>query len=304
MTTKNKYRTSVSQHFIYSAFLSCSLSILLLCFSCSKDDSTNVIFSGVTLGKYESRLEVPKLAGGDNLFIQHSVKIGNDSVMTYCLEYNPVKNHSRWVAFRFDGLTRDLGSGRSDAWADDPKLPQKYRIGSGYFSGYSRGHICASYDRQYSKEANQQTFYMSNMSPMQYDFNGNYWTAFEQYVQSIGRDASFADTLYVVKGGTIDQTQGTVTSSGGKSIVIPRYYFMALLRFKAGDYSAIGFWVEHKDYGYSGNKYAPESVVRDKAVNIDELEKKTGIDFFHNLPNLKEDAIEGEDVETLKKLWF
>ena len=45
-------------------------------------------------------------------------------------------------------------------------------------------------------------------------------------------------------------------------------------------------------------------MVRDKAVNIDDLEKKTGIDFFHNLPNLKEDAIEGEDVETLKKIWF
>ena len=278
---------------------------LVFClFSCSKDDSSNVIFSGVTLGKYESRLEVPKLAGGDNLFIQHSVKIGNDSVMTYCLEYNPVKNHSRWVAYRFDGLTRDLGSGRSDAWADDPKLPVKYQIGYGYFKGYSRGHICASYDRQYNKEANRQTFYMTNMSPMQSSFNSNYWTAFEQYVQGIGRDASFADTLYVVKGGTIDQTQGTTTSSGGKSIVVPRYYFIALLRFKAGNYSAIGFWVEHKDYGYSGSKVAPSYVVRDKAVNIDFLESKTGIDFFHNLPDLKENALEAEDIETLKQRWF
>jgi len=281
------------------------LLLLILClFSCSKDDSSNIILSGVKLGKYESRLEVPQLAGGDNLFIQHSVKIGNDSVMTYCLEYNPAKNHSRWIAFRFDGLTRDLGSGRSDAWADDPKLPKKYQVGAGYFTGYSRGHLCASYDRQYNKEANRQTFYMTNMSPMQSSFNSNYWTAFEQYVQGIGRDASFADTLYVVKGGTIDQTQGTSTSSGGKSIVVPRYYFIALLRFKAGQYSAIGFWVEHKDHGYTGNTNAPQSVVPGKAVNIDELEKKTGIDFFHNLPDLKEEAIEAEDVETLKKIWF
>lgn len=280
------------------------MTVVLFLFSCSKDDSSNVIFSGVTLGKYESRLEVPQLAGGDNLFIQHSIKIGSDSVMTYCLEYNPAKNHSRWIAFRFDGLTRDLGSGRTEAWADDPKLSKQYQVGSGYFKGYSRGHICASYDRQYSKEANRQTFYMTNMSPMLSSFNGNYWTAYEQYVQGIGRDASFADTLYVVKGGTIDQTQGVSKSSGGKNIVVPKYYFIALLRFKAGNYSAIGFWVEHKDYGYSGSQYAPSYVVRDKAVNIDELEKKTGIDFFHNLPNLKEDAIEGEDVETLKKLWF
>ena len=145
---------------------------------------------------------------------------------------------------------------------------------------------------------------MTNMSPMQSNFNSNYWTAFENYVQNIGRDASFADTLYVVKGGTINQTQGTSVRNNGKSVVVPRYYFIALLRFKAGDYSAIGFWVEHKDYGYSGNNYATLSVVPSKAVNIDELEKKTGIDFFHNLPDLKESAIEAEDIETLKKLWF
>lgn len=296
--------TTKTSFFNLVPYLVSFATICMVFSSCSKEEGTNVIFSGVKLGKYESRLEVPKLAGGDNLFIQHSIKIGNDSVMTYCLEYNPAKNHSRWIAFRFDGLTRDLGSGRTNAWADDPKLPKKYQVGYGAFSRYTRGHLCASYDRQYSKEANQQTFYMTNMSPMQYDFNGNYWTAYEQYVQGIGRDANFADTLYVVKGGTIDQTQGTVSSSNGKSIVVPRYYYIALLRFKAGNYSAIGFWVEHKDYGYSGNKYAPLSVVRDKAVNIDDLEKKTGIDFFHNLPNLKEDAIEGEDVETLKKIWF
>jgi endonuclease G len=290
------------KHINHSSLLLLMAVTLLL--SCSKDNDSNVIFSNVDLGKYESRLEVPKLTGGDNLFIQHSVKIGNDSVMTYCLEYNPAKNHSRWVAFRFDGKTRDLGSGRTNAWADDPKLPKKYQIGFGTFSRYTRGHLCASYDRQYNAEANRQTFYMSNMSPQQYDFNSNYWTAFEQYVQGIGRDASFADTLYVVKGGTIDQTQGTVNSSGGKSVVIPKYYFIALLRFKAGDYSAIGFWVEHKDHGYTDNNYATLSVVPGKAVNIDELEKKTGIDFFHNLPDLKESAIEAEDIETLKKLWF
>jgi len=287
------------------------LSAILVLIGCSKDDNSDIIFSSVNLGAYESRLEVPRMQPSGTLFIHHSVKIGADSVMTYCLEYNPTKNHSRWVAFRFDGKTRDLGSGRSNAWSDDPKLPAKYQIGSGGFSyGGVRGHICASYDRQYNLEANRQTFYMTNMSPMNYDFNGNYWTTFEQYVQRIGRDANFADTLYVVKGGTIDNyngqtmTKGTVSSSGGKAVVIPKYYFIALLRCKAANYSAIGFWVEHKDYGYSGKNYAPAEVITDKVLNIDELESKTGIDFFHNLPDNIENAIEAEDRETLKSLWF
>jgi endonuclease G, mitochondrial len=273
--------------------------------SCSKDDDLKFVSNGAKLGAYESRIEVPKLKSRGTLFIQHSTKANNDSVMTYCMEYDTVKNHSRWVAFRFDGKTRAKGSGRSDdAWADDPKLPAKYKIGAGFFQGYQRGHLCASYDRQYSTEANRQTFYMSNMSPMQGNFNTNYWTTFEFYVQEKGRSTSFADTLYVVKGGTIENgmTQGTTLSGGSKSIVVPKYYFIALLRYFAGSYSAIGFWVEHKDYGYTKSS-APTSVLKEKAVNIDELEEKTGIDFFHNLPDNIEKSIESEDIETLKSVW-
>ena len=290
--------------------MACILACLALSTSCSKDDDNGIIFNGIKTGAYESRLEVPRLQSSGTLFIQHSTKVGNDSVMTYCLEYNPTKNHSRWVAFRFDGKTRALGSGRTDAWANDPKLDSYYHVGAGYFNGYfngngvSRGHICASYDRQYSKEANRQTFYMTNMSPMNSSFNSNYWTAFEGYVQDKGRDTNFADTLYVVKGGTIanGMTQGTATSSAGKSIVIPKYYFIALLRFKGGHYSAVGFWVEHNNHGYS-NRSAPRSVIGDCVCNIDRLEELTGIDFFHNLPDQVERQVESEDIETLRNEW-
>lgn len=281
-----------------------SIAIILVISSCSKDDNSGIIFSKVTIGDYASRLEVPKMQSNGTLFLHHSVKIDKDSVMTYCMEYNPTKNHSRWVAFRFDGKTRSLGSGRSDTWTDDPDLPSKYKVGAGYYKGNGvRGHLCASYDRQYNLEANQQTFYMTNMSPMQSDFNSYYWTVFENYVREKA-SGSFADTLYVVKGGTIENgmTNGTVTSSGGKNIVIPKYYFIALLRFKAGVYSAIGFWIEHKDYGYYG-QYAPTSVLNQKAVNIDYLEEKTGIDFFYNLPNDKENSVEAADITTLKSVW-
>ncbi len=273
----------------------------LLTASCGKDDDVRLSSNSAKLGPYESRVEVPKLKSKGTVFIQHSTLIGSDSVMTYCMEYDTIKNHSRWVAFRFDGKTRALGSGRSDAWANDPALPSKNQVGAGYFQGKSRGHLCASYDRQYSVEANKQTFYITNMSPMLSKFNSDYWTTFEQFVQRKGRDTSFADTLYVVKGGTIENgmTQGTSMSSGGKSIVVPKYYFIALLRYFAGSYSAIGFWVEHKTYNHEGSS----ADLATSAMNIDDLEEKTGIDFFHNLPDGTEQTIESEDIETLKSVW-
>ena len=262
----------------------------------------------MTYRDYIRRIEVPRL-DDENIFIQHSVEYKGDSVMNYCLEYNPAARHSRWVAFRFDPITRLSNVGRSsEPFMDDPDIPAKYRVdyrgfGKQYYdlsntlktlpSGqFDRGHICASADRYLSRESNEQTFYMSNMSPQMSNFNSPYWSSFEQYVQKRGRDASFADTLYVVKGGTIAQGQiiGYVERSNGAMVTIPKYYFMALLKCKNNTYSALAFWMEHKDYGL--DDYLKSSEISEKVITIDELEELTGIDFFHNLPDNVETAVE------------
>lgn len=239
---------------------------------------------------YQLNVEVPKLKDG-NLYVYHNTMSGSDSVMTYCYEYNPEKQHTRWIAFRFDSKTRGKSVSRSDAWSDDPKLPVECHIGTEGFSGFDRGHLCASADRLYSYAANAQTFYMSNMSPQYSRFNQNYWVAFEGHVQDLGRNASFADTLYVVKGGTIedDQILSYVRRYNGAFVAVPKYYFMALLKVKNNVYTGIAFWTEHKNSNY-GN--VGKSAIAAAAVTIDELEEKTGIDFFHNLPDAAETAVE------------
>lgn len=245
------------------------------------DDDDQPVLTGV-----KARLEVPKLKD-ENIFIEHS----SNNIMTYCLEFEPKAYHSRWVAFRFDSKTRGLGAGRNEDWSDDPELPSQYRIGtSGFGSGYDRGHICASHDRQYSVAANKQTFYMTNMSPQMSRFNQDYWTGFEGKVQSWGRDKSFADTLYVVKGGTVNETIGTIRRNG-HDMVVPKYYFMALLKCKNNTYSALGFWMEHKDYNIVNPSL---SEMAKRIVTIDQLEELTGIDFFHNLPDNVETKVESQ----------
>lgn len=241
------------------------------------------------LSRYASRLEVPAL-NSDNLFIQHSTLFNGDSVMTYCLEYNREKCHSRWVAFRFDGITRAKNTKRNDSFQDDPALPVYYQIGSYSFKGYDRGHLCASADRLYSPEANQQTFYMTNMSPQFKQFNQDYWVKFENHVQGLGHDENFADTLYVVKGGTIadDMVLGSVLRSNGAEVVVPAYYFMALLKLSKGKYQAMAFYVEHKSY----EKPATRADLKNAVISIDDLEMYTGIDFFHNLPDDIEKEVE------------
>lgn len=95
----------------------------------------------------------------------------------------------------------------------------KYRTYEKDYKEYSRGHLCASYDRTYSLEANKQTFYYSNMSPQSTAFNTGFWTKFEQSIKAPNGKNDFVhklgdnDTLYVVKGGYIDDEEIKYTKS-------------------------------------------------------------------------------------------
>ena len=195
--------------------------------SCGNDDDDGIIYAGdgknsneeednsnASIGNsYAMRYEVPKIRKGKGIyFVYHEANMSNSSTqktMNYCLEYDSAAFHSRWVAFRFDANTRAKNVSRSNTWAEDPKLPASCRLTTDYFQGHDRGHICASYDRLFSTEANQQTFYMSNMSPQIGDFNANYWVALEQLIQNWGRLGNYTN-LYVCKGGTIDKDKNQV----------------------------------------------------------------------------------------------
>ena len=260
------------------------LGVFWVCFySCSKDENNNSnnFATGI--------VELPALRNGANdVFITHSTTFKGQKVTSFSMEYDKSKKHSRWIAFRFDNQTRLQEATRSDEFIPDPSLDMEYQRTQVDFGkkGYDRGHLCASADRLYQQEANDQTFYYTNMSPQRNNFNTGVWLALEGQVQSWGRSCTASDTLYVVKGGTIDKEEQVKEYIGDdRSKPVPKYYYMALL-FKKGDsFKAIAFWMEHSD--------TPKSTkLVDYALSIDELEEKTGIDFFPNLNDNLENALE------------
>ncbi len=235
---------------------------------------------------FASRIEMPALSdAGQSLFIVHQTDLNGEMVVNYSLEYDCAARHARWVAFTFYDVTAANTVSRTEAWADDPNVPEEYRTERADYTGYDRGHICASNDRKFTAEANEQTFYYSNISPQLAEFNRGVWQALEALVQDLGRDEDFRDTLYVVKGGTIGDGK-VLGYNGQNNIPVPGYYFMALLNCKGGTYDAIAFWLEHSEehpYPYDLSLYA---------TTVGQLEEYTGINFFHNLPDSLETSLE------------
>lgn len=288
------------------------------------DSSVNVnsnattVINGVTespnatnLQQAACRLEMPQLKGGDdNLFIVHTVPTYG---INYSMEYDRSLRAQRWAAYQWHAGNSGGSVGRSETWQEDPLIPSKYRttLADHQSNGYDRGHMVGSADRQMSVAANEQTYYLSNMHPQLRGFNSrineshgySIWYNLENRLRNSYNINNFRDTLYVVKGGTIDRGNYKMVKGRGNSLVCPNYFFMAILRKKNSDktqggYAAIGFWMEHKE---NTTKISDTDFAK-YAVSIERLETLTGIDFFCNLPDDIEKKVESNLVLSVWKL--
>lgn len=293
--------------------LFCTLALPLAFVSCGDDEDLpqqsglagNVNKNLPGLDKTVERLEMPHLNSRFD-YICHTT---SDGTVNYTMEYDKANLQARWVAYTYDTRTAQKNyATRTDAWAPEPfyNSQKQYQVDTQSFPGYNRGHIVGSAERYYSREANEQTFYMSNMTPMQSKFNSVYWGAIEDMVRdSWGRNVTssksefYRGTLYVVKGGTIDsnnrRTIDVRNTLGDKvQMAVPNYCWIACLFVnEAGNAKAIGFWLEHKDYKNESSAFLSQ-LRRDAAVSIDQLERLTGLDFFCNLPDNIEDVVEAK----------
>ncbi len=271
----------------------------------------------VSIAAVAQRLEMPALRGGaSNLVLVHTTDFyQHPDAVNYVMEYDTNKRASRWSAYcthrymssyitkeeRNFGFTWNRNNWRNgvvwngiswdyDPFQEDPLIPEEYRttLADHQRNGHDRGHIVASADRLNSMEANGQTFYLSNMHPQLSGFNQRgIWANLENRIRNNYDKDSFRDTLYIVKGGTIDADFHYATGSG-RELVVPDYFYMALLCKNSNPgqwgYKAIAFWMPHKANNSDDFKAY--------AISIDELERKTGIDFFCNLPDNIEATVE------------
>lgn len=246
-------------------------------------DNTNRNDVAASRNKEVWRLEFPRLHGGDMYPVV--TKRTADYGITYSLEWDCTKKANRWTCYEMYAGNSESNVKRSDDFQEDPDLPSAYRTTLADYrgSGYSRGHLCPSSDRLCSREQNSQTFYLSNMQPQNQEHNGGIWVKLEELIRAWNTD-SRRDTLYVVKAATIDSDVADhIQGHTDSGLIVPGYFYMAVLSVKNGAYKAIGIWSPHA--GGSTTEY----------ITIDELERRTGIDFFCNLP----DAVEQQVEQTL-----
>lgn len=271
------------------------------------DETVNLNANDPKLSRPEvTRLEFPHVKGGSSMILVYKTNDNYDpDGVNYSVEWDAEKKSQRWSCYQMHA-SYGGGASYSGEWNEDPDLPEYARFADTramyYLSGFDRGHICPSGDRLYSQQANNQTFYYTNMQPQYKAFNGSssqgtaVWLNMENKVRNWAQLMAKTDTMYVVKGGTIDRDTQILTRIKGQ-LIVPKYFFMALLIKNKEGFKALGFWAEHL-------KTAPEGLnLGDYVVNIAQLQTLTGIDFFCNLPDKTEQQVETLPVENVKRAW-
>lgn len=197
----------------------------------------------------------------------------------YSLSYNEKHEQAEWVAYELKKTHLSSTNHKRPYFEIDKAVKTGAASWRNYKnSGYDRGHLCPAGDRRYTKEAHDETFLTSNISPQEHQFNSGIWNTLEQKVRYWARKY---DGVFVVTGGVL---KGNMETIGTEDVSVPNQFYKVLIDNNTGKTKMIAFLMPHKN----SNKPLYEFV-----VSVDKLEALTGIDFFPELEDTLENKLEG-----------
>jgi endonuclease G, mitochondrial len=196
----------------------------------------------------------------------------------------------RWVAWHLNAS--HFGTARrSPVFLPDTSLPGGCRVvvSSDYSgSGYDRGHLVRSHERTRTPEDNRETFLLTNIAPQRTQLNGGPWHRFEQFVEWLARDGR---ELYLIAGSYGER--GTLKGAG--RITIPERFYkivVALPRGADGWGSVPTDSIQVVAVDMPNDTTVARHGWRRYTTTVAAIERATGYDFLHVLPDSLERALE------------
>jgi len=198
----------------------------------------------------------------------------------FTLSYVEKHEQAEWIAYILEDEHISKNDFKRPYFIEDRKVKTKSADWRNYKnSGYDRGHLCPAGDRTFNYDAFHETFLTSNISPQNHEFNAGIWNRLEQKTRFWAK--KYKD-VYVVTGGVLKEG---LRSIGDEKVSVPNEFYKIIVDVSDGKYKAISFLIPNKSSSKSFYEYA---------VSIDEIEKKTGIDFFPKLSDKIETRLESE----------
>jgi endonuclease G len=200
---------------------------------------------------------LPESKVGDTIIIHNFLVIS----------YSRALKNPEWAVYKLD-KERVLShtNARRRNFEPDPALSSGTASSWDYSeSGYDRGHIVPAEDMDFSEQAMQESFYMSNVSPQLPGYNRGIWKKLENTVR---KNASKNGDLIIISGTVFTDGELTEISNG---VAVPSFFYKIILREDNQKKSAIAFVIPHSE---------SHSNLGEFAMSVSEAEKICGLNFF------------------------
>lgn len=212
----------------------------------------------------------------------------------YILGYSYYFRQAKWALEIVD--QDDIIVKRADNFRPDYRVPEMFRADLVDYenSGFDRGHLVASANKQETKIQNSETFLLSNMSPQKPKFNRNIWKKLEQKIRILDKKEDIYET-YVICGPIFDfviPVKSIGTEDGnGVSLPVPNAYFKLILtENKNGTLQMSSFIIPNKK---------PEKPLIEYLVSTTFVERMSGVFLWDQLLGRK---IQKEE-KRIRSLW-
>ena len=191
---------------------------------------------------------------------------------------------AEWVSYTLTQEKLIKNARRTNKFIEDKNISTGSAKLSDYkASGYDRGHLAPAADMAWSEQSENESFLMSNMTPQVPQFNRGIWKELESQVRKYAQSLDF---LIVATGPVLEKQPEEYSTIGQSKVCVPEYFYKVLLaKDKDGNWQSIGFIIP--------NEKSEQDIFSYK-VCVNEVEAKTGIDFFSALDNSIEEEVESQ----------
>ena len=209
----------------------------------------------------------------------------------YVLDYDNITKNASWVSYHLTVKYLVQKVERSNNFRPDPdlKVGERAELVDYNKCGYDRGHLVPAEDMRRDKQTESESFYLSNMTPqIGPGFNRGIWKNLEAKVR---RWVKIRRNIYVIAGPIYGKKPNITIGPNHVAVPTSFYKIVVSCDSKGNNLDAIAFIFPNQTV---------ESLSLDAFITtIDEVEKKTSLDFLCDLDQSLEASLESKK----SKMW-